>query len=354
MPSVTIPGTRFLVGGAVRDELLGIPIKERDWVVTGTTAEAMLEAGFLQVGKAYPVFLHPETHEEYALARTETKVGPGHGGFTFATGIRVTLEEDLGRRDLTINALAKSETHEIIDPFGGQADLRAKILRHVSKAFNEDPLRCYRVARFAATLPDFTVHETTVALMRSMAEQLSELSAERVWNEWVKALQGVAPYRFYEVCQAAELGAAWFKELDLNALADQHRERKVTLQGAFAVVGWLHSERAIETLFARLKAPNKALVMSLNVHRYGRAFLNVLQLSDTALLDLLENTGAMHGDTRFATFLEALACVIDIDTSSLYQLREVLRNVTIDGQPGPDYGRSLRKKRLERLRELRS
>jgi len=177
----------YLVGGAVRDKLLGVPCKERDWVVVGNTPEALLEKGYKQVGSSFPVFLHPETREEYALARTERKQGHGYHGFTVDFNPGVSLEEDLSRRDLTINAIARGPDEQLIDPFGGQADIESRVLRHVSPAFSEDPLRVLRVARFAARFAPlgFTVHPSTLALMSGMAAsgELSHLVPERVWGE---------------------------------------------------------------------------------------------------------------------------------------------------------------------------
>ena len=193
----------YLVGGAVRDELLGLPIKERDWVVVGATTQEMLSQGFKKVGKDFPVFLHPDTKEEYALARTERKSGSGYYGFEVYAEPTVTLEEDLLRRDLTINAMAKNDTGENIDPYGGQQDLSAKQLRHVSNAFTEDPLRVVRVARFAASLQPlgFTIAEETLQLMRHIVStgEIKELAAERVWQETERALASQAPATFFSV-----------------------------------------------------------------------------------------------------------------------------------------------------------
>ncbi len=177
----------YLVGGAVRDALLGLRARERDWVVVGSTPEEMLEQGFKQVGASFPVFLHPENGEEYALARTEKKQGHGYHGFSVDFHPGVTLEEDLQRRDLTINAIARDEDGSLVDPYGGQRDLEEKVLRHVSDAFVEDPLRVLRVARFAARLSGFgfRVHESTLALMREITRsgELQHLAAERIWRE---------------------------------------------------------------------------------------------------------------------------------------------------------------------------
>ena len=192
----------YLVGGAVRDQLLSLPVHERDWVVVGAHRDDMIGAGYQQVGKHFPVFLHPETKEEYALARKERKTGAGHQGFDFDTE-GVTLQDDLLRRDLTINAIAMDDDGQLYDPYEGAADLRDKVLRHVSPAFVEDPLRILRVARFAAQLPGFTVAEPTLALMQSMCNQqmLSTLSAERLWAEMHKALQCQAPWAFFTVLE---------------------------------------------------------------------------------------------------------------------------------------------------------
>ena len=193
----------YLVGGAVRDKLLGIPVKDRDWVVVGTTPDEMLNKGFKPVGKDFPVFLHPETKGEYALTRTERKSGKGYKGFTFHTSSDVTLEEDLQRRDLTINAIAEDENGNLIDPYAGEVDLQEKMLRHVSPAFVEDPLRVLRIARFAATL-GFKIAPETMALLKEIADsdELDALVAERVWTEMERALAGKYPARFILALQS--------------------------------------------------------------------------------------------------------------------------------------------------------
>lgn len=208
----------YLVGGAVRDELLGLPVVDRDWVVTGSSTEQMLAAGYKSVGKDFPVFLHPDTHEEYALARMERKTGPGYHGFTFKTEATVTLEDDLSRRDLTINAIAKSQSGELIDPFNGAGDLKKRILRHVSDAFVEDPVRVLRVARFMARLANqgFTVAKETMQLMRSMAQagEVNNLVAERVWQEMHSALSTTKPMAFFETLRECDALAIVLPELD--------------------------------------------------------------------------------------------------------------------------------------------
>ena len=353
MSELKIPGTRYLVGGAVRDELLGIEPLERDWVIVGANPDAMIEAGFIPIGKVYPVYLHPKSFEEHALARTETKIGPGHGGFSFSNEADVTLEKDLLRRDLTINAMAKSETGELIDPYGGQRDLRDRKLRHVSAAFAEDPLRCFRIARFAAKLPRFEIEPATLELIQGMVNELQELSAERVWNEWVKALKEEAPYRFYEVLGVAGISEPWFRKLALDALAGTHRERKLSLQGAFALVGWLHSESVLDEFFDRLIAPKKAKSLALEICRSGRLIEHFDQVDSARAIDVLDQTGAFHGDSRFETFLTALSSVIDIDVQQIRNLRNELRKVTATGEQGVKYGLALRRNRIVKLDEIR-
>ncbi|MDR2000487.1 MAG: multifunctional CCA addition/repair protein [Zoogloeaceae bacterium] len=220
----------YAVGGAVRDELLGLPVQDRDWVVVGATPEAMLGLGFRPVGKDFPVFLHPETHEEYALARTERKTAPGYKGFVFHADASVRIEDDLARRDLTINAIAKAEDGAYIDPFRGRADLAGKVLRHVSAAFVEDPVRVLRVARFAARFADFTVADETLALMAAMVAngEVDHLVPERVWQELARGLLEAKPSRMFEVLRACGALRKILPELDrlwgVPQRADYHPE----------------------------------------------------------------------------------------------------------------------------------
>jgi tRNA nucleotidyltransferase (CCA-adding enzyme) len=220
----------FAVGGAVRDELLGLPVQDRDWVVVGATPEHMISRGFRPVGRDFPVFLHPQSREEYALARTERKTAPGYKGFAFHADPGVTLEEDLARRDLTINAIAKAEDGSYVDPHGGRRDLEGKVLRHVSPAFAEDPVRILRVARFAARFPDFRIANETLGLMVRMVDcgEVDHLVAERVWQELSRGLMEAKPSRLFEtlrVCGALkailpELAALW----GVPQRADYHPE----------------------------------------------------------------------------------------------------------------------------------
>jgi tRNA nucleotidyltransferase (CCA-adding enzyme) len=206
----------YIVGGAVRDGLLGEPVNDRDWVVTGASPQDMLDAGYLPVGKDFPVFLHPQTHEEYALARTERKTGPGYRGFEVYAAPDVTLEDDLVRRDLTINAIAQQEDGTLIDPHGGRRDLEAKVLRHVSEAFAEDPVRILRLARFAARWPAFGVAPETTALMQRMVAdgEVDALVAERVWQELSRGLMERAPARMLEVLRSVGALARLLPEVD--------------------------------------------------------------------------------------------------------------------------------------------
>lgn len=205
----------YLVGGGVRDQLLGLPIKDRDWVVVGSSPEQMLQKGFRPVGKDFPVFLHPDSHEEYALARTERKTAPGYKGFAIHADPSVTLEQDLARRDLTINAIAQDDNGKLIDPYNGQQDLNTKTLRHVSEAFTEDPVRVLRIARFAARF-NFTIADETKVLIRQMvdAKELDHLVPERVWQELAKALQAKQPSLFFTTLRDAGALQSLFPEVD--------------------------------------------------------------------------------------------------------------------------------------------
>ena len=218
MKAIATDMETYLVGGAVRDQLLGLPVHERDWVVTGATPEQMIANGYTPVGKDFPVFLHPETHEEYALARTERKTARGYHGFVFHTDAAVTLEQDLYRRDLTINAIAKNQQGQLFDPYNGQQDLQKKILRHVSPAFAEDPVRILRLARFAARFHHlgFRIADETLTLMQTMVAQgeVSTLTAERVWRECERALGEKNPQIFFAVLRQCNALAIIFPEVD--------------------------------------------------------------------------------------------------------------------------------------------
>ena len=220
----------YMVGGAVRDALLGLAVNDHDWVVVGATPQEMISAGYLPVGKDFPVFLHPQTREEYALARTERKTARGYRGFAFQAEPHVTLEEDLARRDLTINAIAQDEAGRLIDPFDGRADLQRRVLRHVTESFREDPVRILRVARFAARFPDFSLAPETLALMREMVEvgEVDHLVAERVWQELARGLVEGRPSRMFEVLRECGALARLLPEVErlwgVPQRADYHPE----------------------------------------------------------------------------------------------------------------------------------
>lgn len=291
----------YLVGGAVRDQLLGLPIKERDWVVVGATAQDMIKLGYRQVGKDFPVFLHPKTHDEYALARTERKVGRGYTGFEFDTSQTVTLEEDLLRRDLTINAIAQDENGQLIDPYHGQADLAQKILRHVSLAFAEDPVRILRTARFAARF-DFSIAPDTMTLMKSMVAsgEVNALVAERVWKELERALLEPYPERFFEVLQACGALAVLFPQpLDCSRLAKT--DAKIHLR--FAALLHKLSITEANTFCDAYRVPNDCRELALLLIRYLNAYIKVNTLSAADIYQLLANIDAFRREQRFLDFL---------------------------------------------------
>ncbi len=350
----------YLVGGAVRDELLERPVRERDWVVVGATAQEMKAQGYRQVGRDFPVFLHPETQEEYALARTERKTGPGHQGFEVHADPSVTLEEDLVRRDLTINAMARSEDGDLIDPFSGAADLAASTLRHVSEAFAEDPLRVFRVARFAAVLPGFTVAEETLALMAGMAAQgaLAELSAERVWAELQKALAGPAPERFVDVLEAVGALDPWLSEFAGQTLAPP----AASLRGSAAFAAFVSplSSAQIEVLTKRLKAPKSHQRLALWVVRNRAAWVDWRCADPDGLLAALEEMQAFKPDNGLREALEVAESLGAANTSALVEavtgIRERVSAAVLQAQglSGPELGQALTEARRAQLIEAQT
>jgi tRNA nucleotidyltransferase (CCA-adding enzyme) len=338
----------YLVGGAVRDALLGLPVKERDWVVVGGTRDELLRQKYREVGRDFPVFLHPESHEEYALARLERKVSPGYRGFAVEFGPEVTLEEDLARRDLTINAMAQSSDGSLLDPYGGRHDLEARLLRHVSSAFVEDPVRILRVARFAARFAPlgFRVAPETTALMRSMVErgEAAALVPERVWQETEKALRESAASVFFRVlreCGALQAiypeidalfgvpqPAQWHPEIDTGihtlmvldqaaALSSDTTVRFAALvhdlgKGTTPKEQWPkhagHEERSvalIEALCARLRSPSEYRELSVIVARYHGNAHRAFELRPKTILEILEKSDAFRRPERFAQALLA-------------------------------------------------
>ena len=344
----------YLVGGAVRDELLKRDVRERDWVVVGGSAKALVAQGYRQVGKDFPVFLHPDTHEEYALARTERKTAAGHAGFATDANPQVTLEEDLARRDLTINALAKDGRGRLIDPFGGREDLRRRLLRHVTEAFAEDPLRVFRVARFAAQLDGFSVHPDTRRFMADMAESLTELPAERVWGEFRKALAAPAPQRFIDVLMDCGCLSRWFPELEDIRLDDGLPQA----EARYGAIGWSLSPAAANSLSKRLKAPNSCSRLAGDLARHGR-LLSAWQRADAqALLSALSAMNGFRDPVRRRAVLAVAgfkagvnldpldAALVRIETELAAERR---------GWPalkGPEMGARLRNARLRRLARI--
>ncbi|MCF6209526.1 MAG: multifunctional CCA addition/repair protein [Gammaproteobacteria bacterium] len=342
----------FLVGGAVRDKLLGLTPKERDWVVVGATVEAMTARGYRLVGKDFPVFLHPESHEEYALARTERKTAPGYHGFSVHAAPDVTLEQDLLRRDLTVNAIAETADGELVDPFGGQRDLRDRILRHVSPAFVEDPVRILRVARFAArfTHLGFRIADETMQLMREMVEagEIDALVAERVWAETERALRTDSPAHYFEVLRDCGALARLLPEVDrlfgvpqpekhhpeidtgvhtmlvLTQAARLSPEPVVRFAALVHDLGkgttpkeeWprhiAHETRGlplVKALCKRLRIPNHFRDLALLVTEFHLHYHRAAELRPETLLKLLRRTDALRRPKRFEQFI--LACEAD-------------------------------------------
>ena len=339
----------YMVGGAVRDALLGLPVNDHDWVVVGATPEAMIALGYLPVGRDFPVFLHPQTHEEYALARTERKTGPGYRGFAVHADPGVTLEQDLARRDLTINAIARDATGALIDPFGGQRDLSDGVLRHVTEAFREDPVRILRVARFAARFASFRLAPETLQLMREMVQagEADQLVPERVWQELARGLMEASPSRMFELlreCGALERllpevqrlwgvpqRADYHPEVDtgvhLMMVLDMSAKLQMPLQVRFACLthdlgkgttpaGILprhtgHEERSaqlLHTLANRLRVPNDCRELADVVAREHGNIHRSSEFGAAAMVRLLERCDAFRKPGRFDQALQACEC----------------------------------------------
>ena len=292
----------YVVGGAVRDELLGLPVQDRDYVVVGATPEEMTAAGFRPVGRDFPVFLHPQTQEEYALARTERKSGRGYKGFTVYSAPDVTLEQDLARRDLTINAMAKAADGTLVDPFDGQSDLRNGVLRHVGAAFEEDPVRILRVARFAARF-GFRIADDTLALMQRMVAsgEADHLVPERVWQEFARGLAEPQPQRMFEALERCGLRAKLLRELK-NVPSNFTGPLPVR----FAHLCWHLTEGEIRALCERLRVPNEERDLALLACRC-KEMLNAASASD--FLRLFKRADAFRRAERFGLFLQAAKLV---------------------------------------------
>jgi tRNA nucleotidyltransferase (CCA-adding enzyme) len=302
----------YLVGGALRDRLLGLPVEERDWVVVGATAAEMEQHGFRQVEAEFPVFLHPQSSEEYALARTETKTAPGYAGFEVDCGPEITLQQDLKRRDLTINAMAEDEAGNLIDLFGGREDLEQRVLRHISPAFVEDPVRLLRLARFAAKL-DFAVASETQALLRQMVAsvELSALQPERVWREMERALGEEHPWRFFEVLQDAGALALLLPEL-ATALEQQPAAVTALKRAAansrdsvvrFAVVmSAVATGDDVESFCRKLRAPRNHCELLELLQRGGELFCDAGGGRVESILQLIRQSRAIQQRERFEHF----------------------------------------------------
>lgn len=340
-------GTKiFLVGGAVRDQLLNKKPDECDWVVVGATPEQMLAKGFRQVGRDFPVFLEPQSGEQYALARTERRVGPGHADFVCYAAPDVTLDEDLARRDLTINAMARDAEDNLIDPWNGQRDIAGRVLRHVSPAFAEDPLRAFRVARFAAQLPDFSIAGSTMALMRSMVDELPALSGERVFGELRKAVASRCPGRFFETLAA--IGERhWFRGIDLRGVAELFDARSFADPPcALAGLGWVNAPVAVGRLYRNVRAPRQVLRSAVALARHG-ATLACREADAGSLLDALAAIDAFRQGGVTETVLDAVETCSGDSMDGNRQLIEELRVLRVDARPGPGYGAALRRRRID-------
>jgi len=402
----------YLVGGAVRDRLLGLPVQDRDWVVVGASPQALIDAGYLPVGKDFPVFLHPKTREEVALARTERKTAAGYHGFAFHAAPDVTLEQDLARRDLTINAMAEDEHGHIVDPYDGQGDVSKKVLRHVSPAFAEDPVRILRLARFAARFADFTIAPETVELMRAMvaAGEVDALVAERVWQELSRGLMENKPSRMFEVlreCGALEkllpevdalFGVpqpeAHHPEIDtgihLLMVLDQCALQRAPLTVRYAclchdlgkgttrkeelprhIAHEVRSEKLARVVSARWKVPTDCRELAELVAREHTHVHQSSGFSAEARLRLLERCDAWRRPDRFAELLWACECdargrlgledrdypqrerlLADLAATQRVDLAAVSAAALARGAQGADVGKAVRAARLGALRSF--
>ena len=396
----------YLVGGAVRDKLLGLPVKDRDWVVIGATPKKMIEEGFEPIGENFPVFLHPKTKEEYALARTERKSGKGYKGFVFYSSPKVTLEDDLKRRDLTINAIAEDENGELIDPYGGEADLKNGILRHVSPAFVEDPLRVLRVARFAACF-GFKIADETIKLLHiiSKSNELDTLTPERVWSEMEKALAGKYPTRFILALRSCNALKKLFPEIDALFCIPQdkkyHPEIDVGRHTLMALNQSVqlssdpivrfsvlvhdlgkattpkeqlpnhdgHETRGIniiDSFCERYKIPNKYHDLAACVSEFHIDCHQIQEMEPKEILERLEKLDAFRRPERFKKFL--IACESDSRGRAGFEEKEfpqakyflnaleISRGVNVDllankSLKGKELGEALRKERIKILEE---
>lgn len=356
----------YLVGGAIRDKLLGLPVKEHDWVVVGSTVDEMLSQGFRLVGKEFPVFLHPKTHDEYALARTEKKTGPGYKGFAVDTSLAVSLEEDLSRRDLTINAMAESEDGILIDPYHGKADLDHRLLRHVSNAFSEDPVRILRVARFLARYQylGFRIAEETNILMREMTEkgEVDALVPERVWKECQRALTEKNPEAFFIALDACGGLRLLFPALTLTNPGFDALKKATLLTASetvrFAALLHALTPDDIVKLCKRFRVPNQFRQLAELTAKYHEKALTAASLPASAIIDLFYALDIFRRKERFHDFLLACKAIAPIksefDTSWLLKAAEVAfkpdpKLLLLEGLSGDALAKKLRALRTEEI-----
>ena len=360
----------YLVGGAIRDQLLGLPASERDWVVVGATPEELQRAGYRAVGREFPVFLHPDSAEEYALARLERKTGPGYRGFETKFSPDVTLEQDLQRRDLTINAMARAPDGTLVDPYGGRRDLEQRLLRHVSPAFVEDPVRVLRVARFAARLATlgFTVAPETGELMRRMVEQgeINALVPERVWREMQRALGGTRPEVFFDILQDCGALAVLLPELHWHAQLRAALQRAVRISAdpsvRFAALLADMAPEKIRALCERLRVPNDYRELALLTARLQQRIANAAALDAAGVLELLEAADAFRRPDRFALLLRATQAQSGADDTLHAAIAVALvtaAGVTLPPEQleqlkGIAIAAAYRAARIERLQQLQS
>ncbi|HUR88686.1 MAG TPA: multifunctional CCA tRNA nucleotidyl transferase/2'3'-cyclic phosphodiesterase/2'nucleotidase/phosphatase [Ramlibacter sp.] len=357
----------YIVGGAVRDALLGLPVNDRDWVVVGASPQQLIASGFLPVGKDFPVFLHPDTREEYALARTERKTAAGYHGFVFHAERSVTLEQDLARRDLTINALAQDTDGHIIDPFGGQHDLKARLLRHVTDAFREDPVRILRLARFAARFSDFTVAPETMLLMRGMvnAGEADALVAERVWQELARGLMEQKPSRMFEVlreCGALEklmpeIEGVW--DAGLSRVIDGAANAGAPLPVRFGCL--THSIAPdLRGLCERLRVPTECRELAEVVAREHGNVDASMAASAGDIVRLLDRCDAWRKPQRFEQVLQACRCIADdagypqadrllkaMNAALSVPTHEIANEAQAQGLAGPKVGERIQQARID-------
>lgn len=359
----------YLVGGAIRDHLLHLPVKERDWVVVGATVSDMLALGYKQVGKEFPVFLHPRTSEEYALARMERKTKPGYKGFVFDTSPTVTLANDLIRRDLTINAMAQSTEGELIDPYHGKEDLEKKILRHVSPAFAEDPVRILRVGRFLARYAHlgFHVAPETMTLMHQMvkAGEVDALVAERVWKELERALSEKNPEKFFEVLHECHALSSLFPHLSMDGVGMKAllAATEMTHQSAIRLAALLHAlpkpKESIQSLAARYRIPNYFRELATLTAMHHQKALHSKTLNAEQLLELLSSLDVFRREKRFNDFLTTCQAIAkahgtSIDTEWLKSCANEAKSVEVQallaqGLEGNELANRLKEERRKKI-----